>query len=79
MAQWIFKISGSDADRLTRSYTPETGHTFRILKNAAGKWSLVSGEWLDPHDDSSLGQLGESLPFLDLCLLDCMYPNSAQR
>ncbi|GAB7340324.1 hypothetical protein MBLNU457_6776t1 [Dothideomycetes sp. NU457] len=57
MAQWIFKISGSNADSLTRSYTPRTGLTFRILKDAADKWSLVTGEWLDPHDDSSLGQL----------------------
>jgi len=59
MAQWVFKIAGNDADNLTRSYTPETGYTLRILKNAAGKWSLVHGEWVEPHDDSSLGQFGQ--------------------
>lgn len=79
MAQWEFKISGSNADSLTRSYTPETGFTLRILEDAVGKWSLVTGEWVDPHDDSSLGQLGESSPLPLLHLSGSTYSDSAQR
>ena len=59
MAEWVFTLTADNLeDERLFTFDHINGRTVRFTGNPENEWELIEGDWLDPGDNSLLGQIG---------------------